>query len=104
MILIQKGKIEAGDEIYARLTQNGTTLSELHDKTYGSSFNEITKKLRSLAGNPSGLVHIYVRNATRGWSTQHATVFCKSLLSILPRQTLVDSGLCEANGQLRLQF
>lgn len=61
--------IERGDKIYARLSMHGRTLAEFSsDRMNGIS--DVITNLRHVAAKIRGLATLYVRNQSRGWSTE----------------------------------
>ncbi len=95
-MIIENGKIEKGDELYAALSVAGNKLAELNTKEM-TSIEEIMRKLRKLASRYTGIAKVYIRNRTRGWAIQKP-MFASSSLSHT-RQFPYDS-----TGQYMLQF
>ena len=93
-MIIENGKIEKGDELYAALSVAGNKLAELNTKEM-TSIEEIMRKLRKTASRYTGLAKVHIRNRTRGWSVQKA-MFASTQLP--PRYS------CDSTGQYALQF
>lgn len=56
-----------GDRVYAMLSVNGRKIAEFTlDRV--SDMTELIGEMRNCAQRYSGLVQVYVRNMTRGWS------------------------------------
>lgn len=61
--------IHLGDIIYASASKAGCKIAEIViDKA--DCMADVTSRLRNAAGQAQGLVKIYVRNVSRGWSTE----------------------------------
>lgn len=61
--------IHLGDIIYASASKAGCKIAEIViDKA--DCMADVTSRLRNASGQAQGLVRIYIRNVSRGWSTE----------------------------------
>lgn len=100
---IEKGRIEQGDDVYAALSVSGMTVAELRN-VQAVGIDDILVALRRMAARYSGMARVCIRNKTRGWMVQLPVLLCKSVFSLRTRESMVAEGLCDPDGQMRLQF
>ncbi len=62
--------ISYGDNIYARICLNDSTMIEVRSSEI-SDFASLLTLMRSKLGQIAGLVKFYVRNLSKGWSREH---------------------------------
>lgn len=61
--------IELGDRLFARVTRNGITMVELMTDRVGS-LTDLLAEVRRSASGKRGLMKLYIRNHSKGWSTE----------------------------------
>lgn len=62
-------QIQYGDQLFARLSVNGHSIAEISTNRIGT-LSALIAELRHLSHKFRGLAKIYVRNISRGWSTE----------------------------------
>lgn len=67
-MIIETGKIERGDRVYASMIKSGKVLAELRCDTTVSGMTDVYKALCRLSPMVKGFVKVSVSNRTRGWS------------------------------------
>lgn len=77
-----------GDRVFARLTVDGMHVAEyVFDRV--SDMTELIGELRSVASHLRGLVKLYVRNISRGWSVERPLMLygpvCPPVRTAAPR-------------------
>ncbi len=61
-------KMACGDQIFAQVVCNGTTVVNVVDSNFGS-MEQVMRYVLGKAGRLAGLARVKVRNASQGWST-----------------------------------
>jgi len=61
-------KMENGDQIFATLVCNGTTIVNVMQNNF-ASMEDVMRYVMTKAGIFGGLARVKVRNASQGWST-----------------------------------
>ena len=99
----EKEILEYGDKVFASLSVGTSTIASIsNDKNH--NIDDIISQLRSIAKHYTGLAHLSIRNATRGWSLQRTLVLCKSLMQLRTKEEMISNGYCDRCGQLLIQF
>ena len=76
-MIIETGKIERGDRVYASMMKSGKVLAELRCDTTVSGMTDVYKALCRLSPMVKGFVKVSVSNRTRGWSKTGDSKPCK---------------------------
>ena len=66
--------LRKGDRIHATATSSGKMIAEMVMDGVGS-ISEIMSGLHGASGMKRGLVRIYIRNVSRGWSLERPCLF-----------------------------
>lgn len=71
---MRKKSISIGDSVYVCVKQSGCKIFERVFQKVGS-LTDLISGVRKLMRSYSGLVKIYIRNMTRGWSEERPLMF-----------------------------
>lgn len=66
-----------GDRLFARLTRNGNTVVEIMSDRIGS-MTDLLAELRIAGDGKHGLMRLYVRNHSKGWSNERPLMLYRS--------------------------
>lgn len=102
-MVIETGRIEKGDRIYASMSKSGQVLAELRCDTSIASMPDIYRALRRLSPMVKGFVKVSVSNRTRGWSRSLSLLLGREMPAMSHRE-MMAAGLMERDGQLCIQF
>lgn len=106
-MVIETGRIEKGDRMFASMTKSGQVLAELKGDTSISAMSDVYRALRLMSPTVKGFVKVSVSNRTRGWTKTLSLLLGRGdapRSHAMSRRDMIDSGLMESDGQLRIQF
>lgn len=105
-MVIETGRIEKGDRMFASMTKSGRVLAELHGDTTFTAMGDIYRALCSRSPMVKGFVKVSVSNRTRGWTKTLSLLLGRNVPASLAmsHKEMVAAGLMESDGQLRIQF
>jgi hypothetical protein len=103
VMIIETGKIERGDRVYASMIKSGKVLAELRCDTTVSGMTDVYKALCRLSPMVKGFVKVSVSNRTRGWSKTLSLLVGREMPSASHKE-MIAAGLMERDGQLCIPF
>lgn len=106
-MVIETGRIEKGDRMFASMTKSGQVLAELKGDTTISAMSDVYRALRMMSPTVKGFVKVSVSNRTRGWTKTLSLLLGRGerqQAHAISRRDMIASGLMERDGQLRIQF
>lgn len=103
VMIIETGKIERGDRVYASMIKSGKVLAELRCDTTVSGMTDVYKALCRLSPMVKGFVKVSVSNRTRGWSKTLSLLVGREMPPVSHKE-MIAAGLMERDGQLCIPF